>query len=108
MSDPLLGPPIAEDHGFQAGQIAFVAAPTAIANEACAALNASYGTCPVEQAKVVVALGGEMAGHGKAHDAQTQKCCLHNQSIASTGGGAEPAKVGRRISQITTRTGRLI
>jgi NAD+ kinase len=59
LSDPPLGPPIAENRGFQAGQIAFLAAPTPIATEACAALAARYGACPVEQAAVVVALGGD-------------------------------------------------
>ncbi|HEY4044780.1 MAG TPA: NAD kinase, partial [Rhodopila sp.] len=42
-----------------AGQIAVVAAPTPIATEAQAALIARYGDCPLAQAAVVVALGGD-------------------------------------------------
>ncbi len=59
MSDPLLVPPLPEDRDVQAGQIAFVAAPTQIANDARASLTVRYGDCPVEQAAVVVALGGD-------------------------------------------------
>ncbi len=59
MSDSPLGPPVPEDRGFQAGQIAFVAAPTAIANEARDRLIARYGACAPEQAAIVVALGGD-------------------------------------------------
>jgi NAD+ kinase len=42
-----------------AGQIAFVAAPTPIAMEARAELVARYGECPLREAVVVVALGGD-------------------------------------------------
>ena len=59
MSDDPTGPPIAEDRGFLAGQIAFIAAPTPIAAEAHSALVARYGACPLPQAAVVVALGGD-------------------------------------------------
>ena len=59
MSDLPPGPPIAEDRAVLAGQIAFVAAPTPIATEARAALVARYGECPLPEAVVVVALGGD-------------------------------------------------
>lgn len=59
MTDPLLGPPIAEDRGFLAGEIAFVAAPTPIASDARTTLISRYGECPIAQAAVVVALGGD-------------------------------------------------
>jgi NAD+ kinase len=44
---------------FVAGQIAFEASPTAIAQEARERLIARYGACPLDQAAVVVALGGD-------------------------------------------------
>jgi NAD+ kinase len=59
LSDLPPGPPIAEDRAVLAGQIAFVAAPTPIATEARAELVARYGECPLPQAVVVVALGGD-------------------------------------------------
>ena len=59
MSELVSGPPIGEDRGFLAGQIAFVAAPTAIATEARQSLIGRYGECSLSQAAVVVALGGD-------------------------------------------------
>ncbi len=59
MSDLPSGPPVAEDRAVLAGQIAFVAAPTPIATEARAELVARYGDCPLPEAVVVVALGGD-------------------------------------------------
>ena len=59
LSDLVSGPPIAEDRGFLAGQIAFVASPAPIATEAREKLIARYGECPLPQAAVVVALGGD-------------------------------------------------
>lgn len=59
MSDLPPGPPVAEDRAILAGQIAFIAAPTPIATEARAELVARYGECPLHQAVVVVALGGD-------------------------------------------------
>jgi len=50
---------IAENRIYEAGQIAFVAAPTPIAAEARAALIARYGACALGDAAVVVALGGD-------------------------------------------------
>ncbi|MEJ0019004.1 MAG: NAD kinase [Acetobacteraceae bacterium] len=44
---------------FRPGTIAFAASPTVLATEARARLVASYGDCPLEQAQVVVALGGD-------------------------------------------------
>jgi NAD+ kinase len=59
LSDLPPGPPVAEDRAILAGQIAFIAAPTPIATEARAELVARYGECPLHQAVVVVALGGD-------------------------------------------------
>jgi NAD+ kinase len=59
LSDLSVGPPIAEYREFLANQIAFVAAPTPIAIDARSALIARYGECPLPQAAVVVALGGD-------------------------------------------------
>ena len=59
MSDAVAGPPVAEDRGFLSGQIAFIAAPTPIAAEAKEKLTGRYGECPLPQAAVVVALGGD-------------------------------------------------
>jgi NAD+ kinase len=59
LSDLPPGPPVAEDRAVLAGQIAFIAAPTPIATEARAELVARYGECPLLQAVVVVALGGD-------------------------------------------------
>lgn len=53
------GPPIGEDRGYLASQIAFIAAPTPIAAEARVRLIGRYGECPLPQAAVVVALGGD-------------------------------------------------
>jgi NAD+ kinase len=53
------GPPVSENRGFLASQIAFVASPAPIAAEARQALIARYGECPLHQAAVVVALGGD-------------------------------------------------
>jgi NAD+ kinase len=46
-------------HGIQAGQISFVAAPTALAHDSRLRLVARYGDCHMMQAEVVVALGGD-------------------------------------------------
>jgi NAD+ kinase len=59
LSDLVSGPPIAENRGFLAGQIAFVASPVPIATEARTALIGRYGACALDQAAVVVALGGD-------------------------------------------------
>jgi NAD+ kinase len=59
LSDDTQGPPIAEDRGFLAGQIAFLASPTPVAAEAHARLVARYGNSDLERAAVVVALGGD-------------------------------------------------
>ncbi len=44
---------------YQAGEIAFEAAPSPLATEARAELIARYGDCPLHQARIVVALGGD-------------------------------------------------
>ena len=45
--------------GLLPGQISFVAAPTALANDSRERLVALYGDCPMMAAPVVVALGGD-------------------------------------------------
>jgi len=58
--DPLVPDPlIIEDRRFLASQIAFVASPTPSAHEARENLIRRYGECPLPQASVVVALGGD-------------------------------------------------
>lgn len=42
-----------------AGQIAFLAAPTALARDSQARLVARYGDCPADRARVIVPLGGD-------------------------------------------------
>jgi NAD+ kinase len=59
LSDLPPTPAILGERDYPPGKIAFVAAPTPIATEAQAALVARYGACPMAQAKVVVALGGD-------------------------------------------------
>jgi NAD+ kinase len=59
LSDLAAGSPITDDRGIHAGQIAFVASPTPIATEAREKLIALYGECPLSEATVVVALGGD-------------------------------------------------
>ena len=59
MSDLNAGQPITEDRGIHAGQIAFVASPAPIAIEAREKLITLYGECPLSEATVVVALGGD-------------------------------------------------
>jgi NAD+ kinase len=59
LSDLPAGPLAAEDRAILAGQIAFVAGPTPIATEAREKLTALYGECPLAEAAVVVALGGD-------------------------------------------------
>ena len=54
MNDLAAGSP-----AFLAGQIAFIASPAPLATEARARLMERYGECPLAQAKVVVALGGD-------------------------------------------------
>ena len=51
--------PSAAERGFVPGKIAFVAAPTSIAREACEVLIERYGACPLKDANVVVPLGGD-------------------------------------------------
>ncbi|MBN8890853.1 MAG: NAD kinase [Rhodospirillales bacterium 70-18] len=45
--------------GIAAGQIAFLAAPTQLARDSLERLVARYGDCAVEQARVIVPLGGD-------------------------------------------------
>jgi NAD+ kinase len=59
LTDAPPGPPIAENRGFLAGQIMFLAAPTPVATEARATLIARYGDSELSRAAVVVALGGD-------------------------------------------------
>jgi NAD+ kinase len=55
--DPV--PPAARLRDFVAGRIAVCASATVLATEARENLLARYGDCPLEQASVVVALGGD-------------------------------------------------
>ncbi len=54
---PAAAPPVPQACG--PGEIAFEAAPTPIAQDARAQLAARYGDCPFDQARIVVALGGD-------------------------------------------------
>ncbi len=54
---PVLLPNLSPAEGFT--RIAFVAAATLLAAESCARLVARYGAVPVEQAQIIVALGGD-------------------------------------------------
>jgi NAD+ kinase len=49
----------ARQRSYGPGQIAFAAAPTALAGDARDRLKARYGDCPFDAASVVVALGGD-------------------------------------------------
>jgi NAD+ kinase len=59
LSDLVPGRSPVDDRGFLAGQIAFIASPTPIAADARERLIARYGECPLTEAAVVVALGGD-------------------------------------------------
>jgi NAD+ kinase len=82
---PPPGPPIAEDRGILANQIAFIAAPTAIANEARAGLVVRYGECPLHQAKVVVALGGDGFMLETIHQVLTLNVPVYGMNRGSVG-----------------------
>ena len=56
---PETAPAISRLHDIRAGQISFVAAPTALAHESRLRLVSRYGDCDITQAMVVVALGGD-------------------------------------------------
>ena len=85
MSGGVTGPPIAEDRGFLAGQIAFIAAPTPIAAEAREALIARYGECPLAQAAVVVALGGDGFMLETIHQVLALKVPVYGMNRGSVG-----------------------
>jgi NAD+ kinase len=57
MPDP--GPPFGETRHFQSDRITFEASANPVACEARDRLMARYGNCPLDKAKVVVALGGD-------------------------------------------------
>ena len=52
-------PAAADTRPYEAGEIAFVAAPTALAAASLERLTQAYGDCPAPRARVVVALGGD-------------------------------------------------
>jgi NAD+ kinase len=52
-------PQVLASRDFVPGRIAFCASATVLATEARERLEAYYGVCPVEQAAIVVALGGD-------------------------------------------------
>jgi len=56
---PDAGMSVVQQRGYAAGRIAFAAAPTALACDACNQLRARYGDCAFDAASVVVALGGD-------------------------------------------------
>ena len=85
MSELFSGPPVAEDRGFLAGQIAFEAAPTAIANEARERLVARYGACPAREAAVVVALGGDGFMLETIHEALQLNVPVYGMNRGSVG-----------------------
>jgi NAD+ kinase len=85
LSDLPPGPPIAEDRAVLAGQIAFVAAPTPIATEARAELVARYGECPLPQAVVVVALGGDGFMLETIHQVVTLNVPVYGMNRGSVG-----------------------
>jgi NAD+ kinase len=58
MPTPGLAPP-APDRSVRPGCVAFVAAPTGLAEEARRRLMARYGACPETEADVIVPLGGD-------------------------------------------------
>jgi NAD+ kinase len=51
--------PVVRQRNYAGGRIAFAASPTVIASEARERLLARYGDCPIDEASVVVALGGD-------------------------------------------------
>ncbi len=59
MSLSATGLPVGPQRAFQHGQIAFEAAPTPLATDACNRLVSLYGNCPLNKAELVVALGGD-------------------------------------------------
>jgi NAD+ kinase len=59
LSEPLEAFDLPEDRGFVAGTVAFVAAPTQIAQDARERLISLYGACEMRDAACVVALGGD-------------------------------------------------
>jgi NAD+ kinase len=85
LSELFTGPPIAEDRGFRAGQIAFEAAPTAIATEARERLVARYGACPPAEAAVVVALGGDGFMLETIHEALQLNVPVYGMNRGSVG-----------------------
>jgi NAD+ kinase len=68
-----------------AGQIAFVAAPTPIATEARAELVARYGECPLPEAVVVVALGGDGFMLETIHEMVDRKLPVYGMNRGSVG-----------------------
>ena len=85
MSDLPPGPPIAEDRGFLAGKIAIVAAATPIATDARKRLIARYGECPLPEATVVVALGGDGFMLETIHQALTLNVPVYGMNRGSVG-----------------------
>jgi NAD+ kinase len=51
--------PVIRQRNFAQGRIAFAASPTVLATEARERMLARYGDCPLDEATVVVALGGD-------------------------------------------------
>jgi NAD+ kinase len=85
LSDLPPDPSAAEDRSFLAGQIAFVAAPTPIANEARDSLIDRYGECPLPRAAVVVALGGDGFMLETIHQVLALKLPVYGMNRGSVG-----------------------
>ena len=71
--------------GFVAGRIAFCASPTVLASEARARLVSVWGDCPLEQAAVVVALGGDGFMLETIHRVLTLRIPVYGMNCGSVG-----------------------
>jgi NAD+ kinase len=83
LSPPALAP--APSRTYRAGEIAFEAAPSALATEGRAELAARYGDCPIGQAAVVVALGGDGFMLETIHKVLTHNVPVYGMNRGSVG-----------------------
>lgn len=79
------GPPVSELRDIHPGQIAFESAATPIATEAKARLTARFGSCPLPEAKVVVALGGDGSMLETVHKVLDCKVPIYGMNRGSVG-----------------------
>ncbi len=68
-----------------AGKIAFMASDTEVAQDAYAALSDRYGQCPVDQARVIVALGGDGFMLHTMHDTQHLDTPVYGMNCGTVG-----------------------